>query len=75
MNWGCREMEKRKYDREFKLEILRLVREGKEAIAQIARDFGIGESLVSGWKRAFREESEDPFLGKGNLRKDEACVR
>ncbi len=68
-------MERRKEDRKFKLEVLPLIQEGKEAIAQIARDFGIGESLVSGWKRAFREESEDPFLGKGNLRKDEACVR
>lgn len=29
MNWGCREMERRKYDREFKLEVLRLIQEGK----------------------------------------------
>jgi len=68
-------MERRQYDREFKLEILRLVREGKQTVAQVARDFGIRENLIHKWKRAFREEPQDPFPGKGNLRKEEAYVR
>lgn len=68
-------MERRKEDRKFKLEVLPLIQEEKEAIAQVARNFGIGENLIDQGRCAFREESEDPFLGKGNLRKDEACVR
>ncbi|NSW76886.1 MAG: transposase [Candidatus Atribacteria bacterium] len=68
-------MERRKYDREFKLEILHLVQEGKQTVAQIARDFGIRANLIHKWKRASREEPQDPFPGKGNLRKEEAYVR
>lgn len=46
-----------------------------ECSTGFARDFGIGESLIYTWKRTFREEPQDPFPGKGNLRKDEAYVR
>ena len=65
---------RRQYDREFKLEILRLCEE-KQSVAQIARDFGIRESLIHKWKKAFREDPQEPFPGKGNLKKEEAYVR
>ncbi len=68
-------MERRKYDREFKLEILRLVQEGKQTVAQVERGFGIRANLIHKWKKTFREEPQDPFPGKGNLRKEEAYVR
>ncbi|NLJ48585.1 MAG: transposase [Candidatus Atribacteria bacterium] len=43
---------RQKYDKEFKLEILRLVNEQKRTIAQVARDFGIGKNTIYKWKQA-----------------------
>ena len=34
------------YNKEFKLEILRLVNEQKRPIAQVARDFGLGKNTI-----------------------------
>ncbi|WP_369018259.1 transposase [Thermatribacter velox] len=66
---------KRQYDREFKSEILRLIKEEGHSVAQVARDFGIRDSLIYKWRKALREEPQEPLPGKGNLRKEEVYVR
>jgi transposase len=38
--------QRRKYDKELKLGILRLVNEQKRPIAQVARDFGLGKNTI-----------------------------
>jgi len=37
---------RRKYDREFKMEALRLVEEGNRSISQIAENLGINKDLL-----------------------------
>jgi transposase len=57
-----------KYDRAFKLEAIRLVEEMGMTGAQVARDLGIGQNILYRWLKAFREDCEHSFPGKGHMK-------
>jgi len=56
--------ERRNYSNELKEEAIRLMSEmrGKD----VSEKLGIGQSLLSRWKRAAEEEGGDAFRGHGN---------
>ena len=57
---------RRNYTREFKVEaVQRIAAEGK-SLAEVARELGLGESLLRSWKVAFAANTEQAFPGKGN---------
>jgi transposase len=64
-------MPRRRFAREFKLEAVRLVREGGMTVAQVARDLEINASLLSRWKNQFEKETDRAFPGKGHSVDDE----
>jgi transposase len=67
---------RREYSREFKLEAVRLVREGGLTVSQAARDLGIHQTLLGRWKKQFEESPVEAFPGKGHLRpQDEELAR
>ena len=41
---------RRKYDREFKLEAVRLVTQGGRPVVEVARDLGVHENLLYNWR-------------------------
>jgi transposase-like protein len=45
-----------KYSPEFREEAARMVVEGSRAIAQVARELGVGETTLGNWVRAYREK-------------------
>ena len=47
---------RRKYDPEFKAGAVRIVRETRRPIAEIAREFGIGAGVLGNWVREDRIE-------------------
>jgi len=53
------------YTREFKEEAVRLVRTSGKPIAQIARELGISDSAIHGWRKELTEHGKDAFPGKG----------
>ena len=62
----------RKYDRELKIEAVRFATEPGNTAVKIERDLGIGQGVISRWKRQLREDGNDAFPGKGHLKpKDE----
>lgn len=63
------------YDREFKLEALRLVDSSEKSIAEIERDLGLSVGQIHHWRREQAEAGEQAFPGKGNLSADEAIIR
>lgn len=65
----------RKYDREFKLEAIRLASEPGNTALQTERRLGIGQGCISNWKRQFRENGDNAFPGKGNLPPQEEELR
>lgn len=66
---------RRKYTREFKLEAVRLSEESEEPVAEIARQLGIGPSLLYGWRERFLEDGKEAFPGHGKLRTSDDEVR
>ena len=62
---------RKKFTREFKISILRELENGKSS-AQISRENGIHPSMLSKWKREYRENPEVAFNGNGNISKQDA---
>lgn len=59
-------MKKRKqFTREFKLEAVRLLDEGKKPAAELARELGIRRNLLYKWKETIDEKGNDAFPGTG----------
>ena len=59
-------MRKRKqFSREFKLEALRLLEEGKKPGADLARELGIRRNQLYKWKETMDKHGEGSFPGSG----------
>jgi transposase len=53
-----------KFTPEFREEAAKMVVDGSRAIAQVAREIGVGETTLGNWVRAYREahaEDEPPL--------------
>lgn len=59
---------RRKYDRQFKLEAVRLVTQGGRPVVEVARDLGIHENLLYNWRRKYLDDTIHAFPGKGHLK-------
>ena len=66
---------RRKYDREFKVEAVKLVTERGTSIAEAARNLGIHENLLRTWKKKHLEDTADSFPGKGHLKPQDEQLR
>ncbi len=55
----------KRYDKEFKIEAVQLASEPGNTQAQIERDLGIGQGIISRWKRQLKSDGEYAFPGKG----------
>ena len=60
---------RKKYDREFRDEAVRIVEETGKPIAQVARDLGVNEGTLGNWVNRARAERE----GRGELTVDDAA--
>ena len=69
-------MEKRrKYDRDFKVEAVRLAEKDGRKVAEVARDLGINRNLIYKWKQQLDNDQGDAFPGHGRLKPDEERFR
>lgn len=57
---------RRQYDREFKLEAVRLSHEAGRSVAGVARDLGINENQLHRWRRQLSTDGSGAFPGKGH---------
>ncbi len=67
--------QRRRYDRAFKYEAVKLVTEGGRTVAEAARNLGIHANLLHKWKKQYLEDSELAFPGKGRLKPPEEAMR
>jgi transposase len=58
----------KRYGKEFKIETVRLASEPGNSQAGVERDLGIGQGVISRWKRELRKGGEQAFPGKGRLK-------
>lgn len=59
------EQKRRKYDREFKVEAVRLSREAGRSVSGVARDLGICENVLHRWRGQLAQGGEAAFPRKG----------
>jgi len=60
---------RRRFDREFKIEAVKLATRGDKSTSQVARDLGISENILCRWKRGrMTDDSGVAFPGKGHLK-------
>lgn len=67
--------DKRYFDREFKYEAIRMMDEGKRSVRDIAKDLDIHPNVLHHWRRKYRADMEQAFVGKGHLRSPEEEIR
>ena len=70
-----RQKKRKRYDRAFKVEAARLVREEGRSVASVARDLGIGENLLHRWKQQLVQQGDTAFVGTGNMSLEQAELR
>lgn len=51
-------MNKRSYSNEFKIEAVKLMERGDAPISQIAKDLGVSDSLLHGWRKQFGKKPD-----------------
>ena len=62
---------RRKYDREFKEDAIRLIVDGGRSVREVARDLGIHENMLHRWKQEYLQDKEHSFPGKGHMKPHE----
>jgi transposase len=58
----------RGYDKEFKLNTVKLYREGSKSQKELAEGLGIPVGTLGGWIQSFKENGEAGFLGSGKIK-------
>jgi transposase len=65
-------MKKRgRYPKEFKVEAIRLLNEGKKRGSEIAMELGIKRTLLYRWKDEIENKGDKAFRGSGKPKKEE----
>jgi len=62
---------RRSYDRQFKIDAVKLLKESGKTATVIADNLGIKSDQLSRWKKEYADESKKAFSGKGNPRDEE----
>jgi len=62
------------FNKEFKLEAVKLVTHRGMSCAQAARDLGIGQNVVSRWVREAKADKTHAFPGRGQMKPDDAEI-
>lgn len=65
---------RRRFTREFKLEVVRRIHETGQTQAQVAEELGISANSVSRWVNQFRNEKAESFPGKGKQTSQAALI-
>lgn len=64
-------MGRRRFDRAFKLEAVKLVRERGVSAAQAARDLDVHENVLRKWVKEFAADPGHAFPGHGQMRPEQ----
>jgi transposase len=69
------EKQRRKYDRQFKLDAVSLVVNGGKSVSEAARELGLNPNILHRWRKQLTEEGTGAFPGKGKLSAQEEELR
>lgn len=60
--------QRKKYPREFKLELLRQIEDGEKTASDLCRELGLSLQQVSRWRQELAAKGEEAFPGQGQQR-------
>jgi len=69
---------KRTYSEELKREAIALWKSSGKSLVQIAKELGISDNTLYGWKKSIEQHGEDAFPGSGHqtpLEEENRCLR
>ena len=66
---------RRRYDRQFKLDAIRMIQETERPVASIARDLGIHPNVLYKWRDQLASDPDHAFPGKGKLKPEDEELR
>ncbi len=66
-------LKRRRFTREFKLQILHEIDAGK-GVSQTAREYQVHPNMIHRWRAHYRDYGERAFAGNGNTYTDEAKI-
>jgi transposase len=64
-------MGRRRFDRAFKLEAVRLVRDRGMSVAQAARDLDLNENMLRRWVKELSADPQHAFPGQGQMKPEQ----
>ena len=62
----------RTFDKDFKINAVKLVLEGSRSMSKIANEIGLSPNTLTNWKKEFLKDKENSFPGKGYQKPDDA---
>ena len=62
----------RTFDKDFKINAVKLVLEGSRSMSKIANEIGLSPNTLTNWKKDYLKEKENSFPGKGYQKPDDA---
>ena len=65
----------RRYDKQFKMDAIRMVLDSERSVAEIARELGLHPNLLYRWRDQFLADPDHSFPGKGKLKPEEEELR
>jgi len=60
-----------KYDKDFKIQTVRMIQEQGKPVAQVARELGVSDNTLYRWISEFKQDPVHAFRGSGNLKMEE----
>lgn len=65
----------KKYDKNFKIEVVRRARELGHRVPDLSKELGISENTIYGWIGDFKKSGINSFPGSGNLKPEDEEIR
>jgi transposase len=66
---------RKSYDKEFKLQAVRMVKEDGKRIAEVARELDLAEQTLHNWVKKYNQGKEAAFVGSGNVSPEDKAER
>jgi transposase len=67
--------QRQKFDKQFKMDTVRMIEESDRSVAEIAREMGIHSNVLYRWHHQYLSEADQAFPGKGRLKPAEEELR
>jgi transposase len=58
----------RAYDKEFKINAVKLHKESGRSLSQVSEELGVPSATLAGWVQPYEKNKDDAFPGKGYIK-------